>query len=175
MNTRQGGPDTGVQTAIAARASMLVQEAHSLAEALEGLAGMLGESAALSRASLRMVDQDELVIVAVWTRGSTALPKGTRMPIRGSAFPDVLRESGPVVHEGPNEQPSLLDQILIDEGNRSWVLIPLHEHGATVGVLAFTSRVSRAFHREDAPVYAAVGRAIEEPLLDLVKSGRFER
>jgi len=38
-------------------------------------------------------------------------------------------------------------------------------------MLAITSRVSRAFRREDAPVYAAVGRAIEEPLLDLVKSG----
>jgi putative methionine-R-sulfoxide reductase with GAF domain len=80
------------------------------------------------------------------------------------------------VQERPDEHPSLLDQILIDEGSRSWVLIPLREEGAPVGMLALTSRIPRAFCREDASIYAAVGKAIEQSLLDLARrSGRLRR
>lgn len=166
---------TGLQPAIAEQARALVEEAGSLDEALRGLA-RLGDSLGVWRSSLRILQDDELVIAGVWSRVSTALTVGTKIPIRSSDFLDVLRHDGPLVRECPDEHPSLLDQILIDEGSRSWVLIPLREERVPVGVLALTSRIPRAFCREDAPVYAAVGKAIEQSLLDLARrSGRLRR
>jgi hypothetical protein len=93
-----------------------------------------------------------------------------------------------VRNESTGLQPAIAEQAraLVEEARSlDEALEGLAQLGDSLGVwrsslrimlLALTSRIPRAFCREDAPVYAAVGKAIEQSLLDLARrSGRLRR
>jgi hypothetical protein len=153
----------------------ILQDAVSLDAALLELGKTVAPRLDVWRISVRMTDWErrDMVIVGVWARAGTVLKVGTRFAWTQTALPDILRTVGPVIHDGAQETPSLLDQILASEGMRSWVTIPLHEARMVTGILALSSIDLRAFTQEDIPFYTALGEHLEGSLLELARrSGR---
>lgn len=157
-------------------ARAILQDAVTLDAALLALGRTVAPRLDVWRISVRMIDWQahEVVIVGVWARAGTVLDVGTRFPATQTALPEMLRTLQPVIHEGDEEAPILLHQILASEGMRSWVTIPLHESRAIAGILALSSIDLGAFRHEDRPFYTAFGEAVEGLVLELVRrSGRF--
>lgn len=151
-------------------ARQAVSEAADLRDALRRLAGALAPRWDVARASLRTVDRsdDRLVIAAVWARDGTVLTEGTRIPLEATSYPDVVKEGGPVVFEAVTSAPTLLDQILLDEGLQSWAVIPLRRGGAVAALLALSATVPGTFTASDREELHAVAEAVEEHLLGFV-------
>jgi GAF domain-containing protein len=128
----------------------------------------------VDRASLRVVDRsdDRLVIVGVWSIEGTVLSEGTRIPLDATSFPEVVRTGGPVIFESPDRAPSLIDQIMLDEGLQSWAVIPLRDGGSIEALLALSAREPGTFTMEDGPELIALAEAIQEDVLGLLAGGR---
>jgi len=172
VRTREPRLDAGlIDTARA-----IAQDAVTLDAALLALGKTVAPRLDVWRISVRMVDlpTQVMVLVGVWARAGTVLDVGTRIPIFQSALPEMMRTHRPVIHDGTEENPTLLHQILASEGMRSWVTIPLYEARTNVGAMALSSIDLCAFTQEDVPFYMAFGEGVEDRLLELVRwSGRF--
>jgi hypothetical protein len=154
----------------------ILQDAASLDAGLVALGKRVAPRLDVWRISVRMIDwgRGDVVIVGVWARAGTVLEVGTRIPVTQTALPELLRTLGPVIQEGEQENPRLLHQVLVNEGMRSWVTIPLHESTMIAGMLALSSLDLRAFVPEDLTFYASMGEQLEDLLLELVRrSGNF--
>lgn len=151
-----------------------VARASTATEALRGLATALRSRWPVDRASLRVVDRsdDRLVIVSVWSLEGTVLTEGTRIPLESTSFPDVVRTGGPVIFESPERAPTLIDQILLDEGLQSWAVIPLREGGSIEALLALSAREPGTFRMGDGADLTALAETIQEGLLGLLAAGR---
>src|SRR5262249_4910601 len=115
-----------------------VAASTTLDGALEAGASLLSERFRVARIRVRTYDPatEEVVFAGVWSSEPTLLVAGVRMPARATTFEQVeLRGSAilghPIKEEGP-----LLDQVLRDEGNRSWVVMPLERDRILVGLLS---------------------------------------
>ena len=91
----------------------------------------LERSIRVSRVSVRTFEPrtGDLVIESVCSRCHSHLGPGLRVPARATAFLEVTRgtrRSSPMARATPP-----MNQILLEEGIRSWVAIPLHERAAS--------------------------------------------
>jgi GAF domain-containing protein len=143
--------------------------ARSLDEWLARMVEGLRPHFAMDRASVRVVDPDdgEVVFVGQHVEHPTALPVGTRVPYRSTAFPRVVRERRALMSiDEEQEFPlALLDQILWEEGVRSWVSVPLYHDGRTSGLLSFSSPQPEAFCEEDRLLFENIGLLCQDVLL----------
>ncbi len=139
-----------------------------LARMVEGLR----DHYSINRATVRIIDPEdgEVVVVGQYAEQPTALRVGTRIPFRSTSFPRVTRERRPLmsIDEEDREFPlPLLEQILWEEGVRSWVSIPLRGEFKTVGLLSFTSPEPDAFTEEDRVLFENIGLLCQDVLVAL--------
>jgi len=143
--------------------------ADTLDEALATLASALAHRYPISRVSLRTYDPrtDELEIVGVWSVTATHLGVGVRVPARSTSFAEVELRGAALLGDSPVPGDPLLDQIVRDEGNRSWVVMPVSRDRLVVGLLSVSSHEPGTFTRDDLPFFDALSGAIAERLLEL--------
>jgi hypothetical protein len=150
-------------------ASGAVASARSVEAALDGLVTALRPHFPISRVSLRVLDpvEDRLEIRGIWSDAETAVGVGVSIPIASTSFQEVERAGRSVIgRAGSFEEPApLLDQVLIDEGLRSWVVIPLRRDRTTLGALTVSSRDAGAFSDADLPFFDDLGIVVQSPLL----------
>jgi hypothetical protein len=77
---------------------------------------------------------------------------------------------GAVLGRAPGNAEPLLDQLIRDEGNRSWVVMPLMRERLLAGLLSLSSKHADAFTDADLPFFDALADAIQERILDLASS-----
>jgi GAF domain-containing protein len=157
-----------IDRAIAAATGTLAS-AGSLDAALEALASLLSERFTISRISVRtyVAETDEVEIAGVWSARPTHLDAGIRVPARSTSFVGVERRCAATLVPPPGTADPLLDQIVKDEGNRSWVATPLRGGHGVVGVLSVSSADVDGFTEADLPFFDALAIALEERLLEL--------
>src|SRR5438034_4236924 len=121
--------------------------ADTLDGALDALASILSHRFPLSRVSVRTYDPraDELEIVGVWSASPTHLGVGVRVPARSTSFAEVELRGSAVLGDSPVPGDPLLDQIVRDEGNRSWVVMPLTRDRLVVGLVSVSSHEPETF------------------------------
>jgi len=143
--------------------------ADTLDEALGTLASALAHRYPISRVSLRTYDPrtEELEIVGVWSATATQLGVGVRVPARSTSFAEVELRGSALLCDSPVAGDPLLDQIVRDEGNRSWVVMPITRDRLVVGLLSVSSHEPDTFSRDDLPFFDALSGAIAERLLEL--------
>jgi GAF domain-containing protein len=146
--------------------------AHTMEDALGSLASVLSERFPVSRISVRTYDPrtDELEFVGVWSAGPTHLGPGLRVPARSTSFAEVELQGSAMLGDASSSGGPLLDQIVRDEGNRSWVVMPIARDRLVVGLLSVSSREPERFTRHDLPFFDALASAIGERLLDLASA-----
>jgi transcriptional regulator with GAF, ATPase, and Fis domain len=144
--------------------------ADTLDEALGTLASALSHRYPISRVSLRTYDPrtEELEIVGVWSASATHLGVGVRVPARSTSFAEVELRGAALLGDSPVPGDPLLDQIVRDEGNRSWVVMPITRDRLVVGLLSVSSHEPDTFSSDDLPFFDALSGAISERLLELV-------
>ena len=93
---------------------------------------------------------------------------GVTMSRFASSLPEVERQGVALVFSGNRPGPRFADQILHEEGVRSWVSVPLRREGTIVGLLSFSSREVGAFSQEEAAFFTKLGAAVDESLIELI-------
>src|SRR5437667_7497644 len=125
----------------------------------------------IDRATLRVVDPEdgEAVVVGQYVEHPTAIPVGTRVPYRATSFPRAVREQRPImsVDEDQEFPLPLLDQILWEEGVRSWVSVPLWQGSRAAGLLSFSSAEQDTFSDRDRLLFENIGLLCQDVLLAL--------
>jgi GAF domain-containing protein len=146
--------------------------ANTLDAALVSLASVLSQRYPLSRISLRTYDPrtDELEIVGVWSAGPTHLGTGVRVPARSTSFAEVELRGSALIGDTPAVGDPLLDQIVRDEGNRSWVVMPVMRDRLVAGLLSVSSHEPDTFTRDDIGFFDALAPAVGARLLALAEA-----
>ena len=162
--------DAERRTYLLQEATSVAGSARSLPGVLEALASVLTDDVTLSRISLRTLDTAEgrLAVRGVWSSEPTAIGPGVSLPIGSTSFAQVERAGRSVRSktEGADVQP-LLDRVIHDEGNRTWVLVPLWREGAIVAILSLSSPDEAAFDDGDLGFFDGLGTAIQARVLEL--------
>jgi len=143
--------------------------AGTLQLALGALASSLSDRYPISRISVRTYDPraDELEFVGVWSAGPTYLGSGIRVPARSTSFAEVELHGSSMLGRPDGRGGPLLDQIVGDEGNRAWVVVPLVRDRLLMGLLSVSTWEPDGFTSDDLPFFDALARAIGERLLEL--------
>jgi hypothetical protein len=90
------------------------------------------------------------------------------VPARSTSFAEVELRGAALLGDSPVPGDPLLDQIVRDEGNRSWVVMPITRDRLVVGLLSVSSHEPDTFSSDDLPFFDALSGAISERLLELV-------
>jgi GAF domain len=154
---------------------MVVDSAEAVAtratldEALGALGALLSDRYRIARISVRIYvpETDELEFVGVWSSDPTLLVAGVRMPARATTFAEVEARGGAILGRPPAKAVPLLDQLLRDEGARSWVVMPLLRDRLLVGLLSVASRDVDGFTEADLPFFDSLAIAVRGRLLEL--------
>ena len=145
--------------------------ARSVDEWLASMVEGLRPHFAIGRATLRVVDPDdgEVVFVGQYVEHPTAVPVGTRVPYRSTSFPRAVREQRPLLSTDEDQEfpLPLLDQILWEEGVRSWVTVPMRQGNRTSGLLSFSSPDPGAFSEDDLLLFENLGLLCQDVLMAL--------
>jgi GAF domain-containing protein len=146
--------------------------AASMDAALTSLASALSQRYPISRISVRTYDPrtDELEFVGVWSSGPTHLGPGLRVPARSTSLVEVELRGSAILGSSPTPGGPLLDQLVRDEGNRSWVVMPITRERLVVGLLSVSSAERNTFTRHDLPFFDALAGAIGERVLELASA-----
>jgi hypothetical protein len=150
-----------------------IEEATSADEALGIIAAALPEDLMLSRMGLRTdtPDPDQVMTVAIWSRGPSMLFPGLSHPRTGplGGLYDVVLQTGrPDRRELGEGTAPVVESILLGEGHRSVVQVPLSSP-AGQAVLTFMSSRHGAFSDEDVGSLAALCAANAPRLVQLAK------
>jgi hypothetical protein len=141
------------------------QGSHDLDKALGRIAGVLWPYLYLQRVSVRMRVGDKLLLVGLWTQRPTRIGKGTRMRLAASDFPEASHVEVALNKDGPS---TFTNEILQEEGVRSWASIPIPHPGlAASGLLTFSA--SADVFTGWRPVFENVGEAIGARLSELAR------
>jgi GAF domain-containing protein len=161
--------EAGDLETLLARAVRLVLERTRLDDMLGGLAVLLSSRFEVTRLSLRIYDPvaDELEIAGAWSISPTDVTVGTRLPIRSTSFADVERRGGAILSRWtPAEDWSLLDRVLRDEGNRSWITVPIWRDRRILGLFTASAAGEAALTEDDLPFFDALAERIGPRLLE---------
>jgi hypothetical protein len=151
-----------IEVAVAA-----VAGASTADEAMEALGKQVSPHLPLDHVSLRVfLPPNQLSLVALWDGGESSIKVGTVASAVATPFSEVVRRDGPVSSSDPGVYHPLVEQVLREEGIRSWVSVPLHQPGMPA-MLSFGSREADAFDEVKIDVLARIGAAVEQPLLRL--------
>jgi len=155
----------------AGRASLAVEQASTLGEALSEIARILGEHRPIDRVSVRVLlpEGDLLEVAALWSRDRTALTPGMRMTALASSLPEVIKTGAPVVVED-SFKAGLAGTVLATEGISSWVTAPLNDGFRVRGLLSFSSKTSQAFRTSDRAFFGDFVAAVQMPLCTLLEA-----
>jgi GAF domain-containing protein len=155
----------------AGRASLAVEQASTLDEAVSEIARILGEHRPIDRVSVRVLlpEGDLLEVAALWSRDRTALTPGMRMTALASSLPEVIKTGAPVVVED-SLKAGFAGTVLATEGISSWVTAPLHDGSHVRGLLSFSSKTSHAFRSSDRAFFGDFVAALETRLCVLLDS-----
>jgi GAF domain-containing protein len=148
----------------------LIAHAQSPDIAMRALARLLrSHFSDLVRVSLRVLrpDREAVLLAGVWSDRPTKLQTGATLAVTATATPEVLASRQPVFGRAV-EAETPVDQILAEEGIRSWVSIPLRAGAVIVGTVTLSSSRTDAFSPDDEPFLTALIEAIEVPLVALV-------
>jgi hypothetical protein len=143
--------------------------ASTVDEALLSIVSALLPLYPLSRASLRRIDTERAIaiMVGVWAHGPTGLAKGVAVPLHLTSFGRMRSTArSQVDHDLP---PTVLDDMLKDEGIRSWVTSPLFRGEDLRGLLSLSTRVQGAFKEEDRYFFDGVALALQDSLVTLLE------
>lgn len=133
---------------------------------LEAVVSLLRDRVSLFRASVRFVvpDTPMVEIVAVWSAGPTALEVGTRMSAHSTALARIAATGRPEVRTLVDSRESLVDQIMAQEGIRSFVTLPLRDASHIFGLLSLSSAEPNSFAEADLELLEEVARLVEDAL-----------
>jgi GAF domain-containing protein len=159
-----------IERALAAALGIAGQH-DELGEVLAGIATLLGARYPVSRVSVRTHDpaDDSVLTAAVWTGGApTQIAPGIRLPAKATSYYEVDRRGGAILSGWKDEAGApLLDRMIHEEGNESWVVIPLRKDERLAGLLTVAASAADAFEIPDLPFFEALGAALGERLLKL--------
>lgn len=145
-----------------------MSDAETLDDVVVLIAEILGSDFPLDRVSIRLCESDDetLLVAAVWSSTETKIAPGVRISKAASSLPEVIEADGPVfVSNAPTDR--LLDDVIVAEGYRSWVTIPVRRDAAIQGLLSLSSFTADAFAQSDLERLALVARLIEARVFDL--------
>jgi transcriptional regulator with GAF, ATPase, and Fis domain len=147
----------------------VLRACSTLDQSVEALTAELQPYFPIDRTSVRILDREgmHLVLVSVWSPSGTNLQVGTRVRAAATSFATMLSERRPVlsIESLGEDPPSLLEQILMHEGLRSWVSCPLEEKHRPVGILSFSSRTEGAFRPRDGHFFRDLARSCQGELV----------
>ncbi len=168
-----GAPDPEEVEHTLATALGIAGSHGSLDDVLAGLATLLSSRYPVTRLSVRTYDreEDEAVVVSVWSAGQTEIRAGTRLPARSTSFYEVERRGGAILSKWKDQEGTpLLDRMIHEEGNESWVVIPLWRDAELAGLLTVSTGAADAFDIGDLPFFEALGAALSDRLLALASA-----
>jgi hypothetical protein len=150
-------------------AAKAVATRTTLDEALGALGTLLSGRYRIGRISVRIYipDTDELEFAGVWSPDPTLLVSGVRMPARSTTFAEVEAHGSAILGRPPAKAGALLDQLLRDEGARSWVVMPLLRDRLLLGLLSIASPDVDGFSETDLPFFDALANGVRRRLLEL--------
>lgn len=132
-----------------------INAGKNLDEILDTVYERLRSHIPYDRIGVALVDavRNRLVLVAVRTQGPTALRVGYTGPIQGSTLERILTTGRPRIlndlEEYLREKPeSASTRLMIQEGMRSSLTLPLIVRGRPVGVMFFSSRAPGVYRDE---------------------------
>lgn len=156
----------GSRTAAVASATTAVRDAGGVESALRAAVRSLAGEFDILRASIRELLRDgrRMTITALVSARPTALVVGATMSVNAASFPEIVASGRPIVWTPQTGAPQLADDVLLAEGIRSWITIPLHApDGSVDGLLSFSSERTDGFSDDDdAEGFAELGRAVDE-------------
>jgi hypothetical protein len=162
--------DADLNTSLLRAAKDAVGSRRTAPAALGALAVCLAPHFPIGRVSLRVLDpaKERLSIRAVWSEGETAVGQGVSIAAASTSFLDLERAGRSLLYrwEDLPDPPSLLDQVMHDEGLRAWVVVPLRRGRTILAVLNLSSRQSDAFAASDLPFFDDLGLVIEDAVLE---------
>jgi GAF domain-containing protein len=151
-----------------------VLDAGTLQATLERIARAVGGLHPITRASVRIIDPedpDNFILAGVWSSGPTNLTPGTRIPVRSTSFRDAWRHGGATLLEMSelDRPPTLLDDILRNEGVQSWVTLPLRDDDLLVGLLSLSSPDPGSFTKDSRVLFETIRESCEARLIELAQ------
>jgi hypothetical protein len=146
--------------------------ARSVDDVLVGVVEVLGASYDLCRVSLRapLPGGTEVEVLAVWSRRPSDLGAGVRMPMRATSMASIIATGRTQVGTDVQAADGLLHELLVAEGIRSYVAVPLGDVAAGAPVLNLSSSRADAFSDADVPLVDAVGAVVAQRLAKLSRA-----
>ena len=163
--------DAGTAPALISGIARRIDDATTADEAVAALAEELQGRLPVTRVSVRILrtGDDTLVSTGVWSRSATSVTTGIALPVHATSFMDVARAGRAIrsTWDASGRPPPLLHQVMADEGNLAWVLIPLEHDGIVRGVLSVSTWDELAITDDDLPFFDELGRSFGQRLLAL--------
>jgi len=132
-----------------------ITKGRTMEDLVDLIYGKLGDRVPHNRISVALLEPDgkTLVIVACRSDGKVFLPAGYRYPIAGSSLESIVLEGKtriiPDLKEylakKPHSEPT---ELIVKEGMRSSLTLPLFIEGKPTGVMFFSSRETNTYHQE---------------------------
>jgi PAS domain S-box-containing protein len=152
-----------------------IQQARTLDEVVENVYVRLQEVLPHNRLGIALIDQSSHTLVQVKTRSDrrTLLNDGFSAVIAGSSLERILELGEARIIDDLEElyasRPSRWTKLILDEGMRSSLTLPLKVEGRSIGVVFFTSIAVRAFTES----HVGLLKQITGQLSILIEKGRW--
>ncbi len=103
----------------------------------------------------------EIEILAVSTKApKTWLAKGLRLPLGAAAVGDVIESGVSLVRDEITGDEYQIDKLLVEEGVKSYVILPLRVKGAVLGAVMLNSFRAHAFSTDDLELLEPLARQL---------------
>ena len=132
-------------------------------EVLQKTAGAMRTLIPFDRISLALLDEtrEEFVVSSLETEAESKLGKGARIPAKDSRPGEACRTGRICIERDVQEQPRYWeDGLLLSEGIRSCLVMPLRTKDGLVGTLNFGSRLPGQYEQQHADAVWRVSRQI---------------
>ncbi len=163
--------DASTAPALISEIARRIDDATTADEAVASLAEELQGRLPVTRVSVRVLrmSDDTLVSTGVWSRSATSVTTGIALPVHATSFMEVARAGRAIrsTWDAGGRPPPLLHQVMADEGNLAWVLIPLEDDGIVRGVLTVWTWDEMAVTDDDLPFFDELGKSFGRRLLEL--------
>jgi hypothetical protein len=146
---------------------------RSADEAVTSIAEKLPADLDLSRVGIRthLAETQDVILIAVWTPTGTLLAAGLRHPSSGTmweTYESVLRLRRAQIRRIGDEDLFLYEKMLLEEGSRAAIQIPLLEQGVARAIMNIMSSRDDAFSDGELLFYERLGEVVAGTLLGFV-------
>jgi hypothetical protein len=144
-------------------------------EAVTSIAETLPADLDLSRVGIRthLPETQDVIVIAAWTPTGTLLTAGMRHPSSGTmweTYESVLRLRRAQIRRIGDKDLFLYEKVLLEEGSRSAIQIPLLENGVARAILNIMSSRDDAFSDDELLYYEHLGNVVAGTLLGFVEA-----